>query len=403
MYGEDTDGEPTGNYIKDHWQGNLTLPLSYWVNGTLISAVSAGIIFTVASSIESSDTSLQSWALGMLALNLAALAISVWGLVGIWRSSSRHEQRGGSPAWASIAKFMVIVGALNLVGELSTNSKQLLETSQIATGSDPIGSPAKLSIDGRNMVLDGWLAAGTAERFKSFLDTNPNVDQLILTSQGGRIREGLRISQMVVERNLSTSVSGECSSACTMVFLASNVRSLNANSSLGFHSPSGVGLSDEEAQEASPAMRLAYDQAKLPYEFIKKAMDTPSTTLWYPSEEELITAGAINRFAPSRIQQNHEAEIKDLQKKGSIKVDDYTTLTKANIVENDLIITYVVSLGRSELDWKRISPDILRDSQAKVCSDKTLRVLVNSGVAYRYTYIDKNGAMIGKLAVTDCS
>ncbi len=290
-----------------------------------------------------------------------------------------------------------------MTGQLANSSQQLLETSKIAVGADPLGKPALISVEGRNMVLNGSITAGTAERFQYLIDSNPNVDQLTLTSQGGRIREATQISKMVADRNISTSVLGECSSACTMVFLASNVRSLNANSSLGFHSPSGVGLSDEEAQEASPAMRLAYDRAKLPYDFINKAMDTPSTTFWYPTEEELITAGVVNKFAPSRIQQNHQAEIKDLKKRGPIKLDDYTTLTKADIVENDLIITYLVSLGRSEIDWKRVAPDVLRDSKAKVCSDKTLKILVNSGAAYRYTYIDKNGAMIGKLAVTDCS
>lgn len=402
MHGGYTGSERTGNYVKDHWLGNLPLPLSYWINGTLVSGASAVFILAFAAEIEGSNASLQAWALAMLALNIVAIAIWVWGIVGIWRSSSRHEQRGGSPAWATVAKFMVVIGSLNVAGQLSTSSLQLIETSKLAAGTDPIGDPAKLTVNGRNAVLDGWITVGTAERVRSFLDANPQVEQLTLSSQGGRIREAEQIAILVRDRKLSTVAEGDCASACTMIFLASDDRSLGANSALGFHSPGGVGVSDEEARATAPAIRTAYENAGLPSEFIDKALNTPSSSMWQPSEDELIGSGAVKKFAPSRIAQNHSIEIENLRKNGPIKIDDYTKAIKAHADVNVLTITYAVSLTRNEIDWKSISLSILEDSRNKVCSDKLLKTLVISGAVYRYVYLDKNGASLGALTVSQC-
>lgn len=63
MHGGYTDSERTGNYVKDHWLGNLPLPLSYWINGTLLSGASAVLILAFAAEIEGSNASLQAWAL----------------------------------------------------------------------------------------------------------------------------------------------------------------------------------------------------------------------------------------------------------------------------------------------------------------------------------------------------
>ncbi|MCZ8325777.1 MAG: hypothetical protein O9283_10995 [Sphingomonadaceae bacterium] len=402
MHGGYTDSERTGNYIKDHWLGNLPLPLSYWINGSLISGVSAALIVAFASEVENSNASLQSWALAILALNFVAIAIWVWGIVGIWRSASRHEQRGGSPAWATVAKFMVVIGSLNVAGQLSTSSLQLIETSKLAAGSDPIGDPAKLSVNGQNAVLDGWITVGTAERFKSLLDANPQIDQLTLSSLGGRIREAEQIATLARDRKLSTVAEGNCASACTMIFLASNDRSLGANSALGFHSPGGVGVSDEEARATAPAMRAAYENAGLPSDFIDKALNTPSSSMWQPSEAELIDSGAVKKFAPSRIAQNHSLEIENLRKNGPIKIDDYTKAIKAHADGSVLTITYAVSLTKNEIDWESVSPSILKDSQTKLCSDNFLKTLVISGAVYRYVYLDKNGASLGTLTVSQC-
>jgi hypothetical protein len=397
-----TDSEKTGNYIKDHWQGKLPLSKSYWINGSLISGVFSVLIFIFTSKIEDSNASLQSWALAILCLKFAAIAIWVWGIVGIWRSSNMHEHRGGNPAWATAAKIMVVAGSLNVAGQLSKGFLQDIEASKLAAGIDPLGEPAKLTVDGRIATLDGWITVGTSERVQGFLDANPQVEQLTLSSLGGRIREAAQIAALVKARKLSTVAEGECASACTMIFLASNNRSLGANTVLGFHSPGGVGISDQEARATDSAMRMSYQNAGLPRDFIDKALSTPSSTLWQPSETELITSGAIQKYAPSRIEQNHSLEIQNIRKNGPIKVDEYTKSVKGKYVGSNLITTYEVSLEKDEIDWKAIAPNVLSNSQNKLCSDKVLRTLVISGAIYTYVYLDKNGNNIGTLTVSRC-
>jgi hypothetical protein len=397
-----TDTERTGNYIKDHWLGNLSLPVSYWINGSLISGVAAIVLVALTSEIERSSLSLQLFALSSVALSFATLVIWAWGIVGIWRSSSRHAERGGSSVWATIAKGMVIVGSLNVAGQLSASSLQLIEASRLALGSDPIGEPATISVQGRTISIDGWLTAGTAQRFSSVLDANVEVNQLTLTSPGGRLREAVDIAAVVKSRRMSTTVLSECSSACTLIFLASESRFLEADSSIGFHSPSGTGVSDDEARSSTPSMQLAYERVGLPAEFIERALTTPSTSLWLPTDEELVLSGVVNRFAPSLVQKYHLAEIQFLQEGGPTEIDEYTTATSATVDSLALTVNYSINVPSSSIDWESLSIEMLNFSRESACSDPILKTIIASDGSFIYKYIDVDGAFLGTLTVDAC-
>ncbi len=402
MYGEYSDTERSGNYVKDHWLGNLPLPLSYWINGSLISGAATILAIGLTQEIDGGDSSLQAWALWALALNLLVITVWIWGIVGIWRSASRHAHRGGSPAWATVAKFMVIIGSLNTAGQLSKSSLQLVEMSSLAIGSDPIGTPAKLTVRGSEAFLDGWITSGTADKFETLLQNNPQVERLNLASQGGRIREAAQIAAFVKARKLSTIANGQCASACTMIFLAAASRSFGANSALGFHSPGGVGVSDEEAREAAPALRVAYEEAGLPNDFIDKGLNTPSNSMWYPTESELIASGAINKFTVSRIEQNHASEIKNIRENGPLNLDKYTKAVSASANGKELIVDYRISFSKNEIDWNSAANFIEKNSEVKVCSDRYLQMLVDSGAMFTYRYFDRNGSNLGTLSVRQC-
>jgi hypothetical protein len=53
-------------------------------------------------------------AIGLLIVIGLGFAISVWQLIGISRSASKHSERGGRKIWASLARVSVICGWVNL-------------------------------------------------------------------------------------------------------------------------------------------------------------------------------------------------------------------------------------------------------------------------------------------------
>ena len=105
--------ERTGNYFSDHWRGNLSLPLSYWINGSLVTGVTTGLIFAVQAQLRESSFSLQLASAVTVASVAFGVAVWLWGAVGIWRSASKHVSRGGKAFWAGTAQAMVVIGALN--------------------------------------------------------------------------------------------------------------------------------------------------------------------------------------------------------------------------------------------------------------------------------------------------
>jgi len=77
-------------YITWHWRGDLSLPVSYWVNGQLFGiGYSVGAFFF----FDHPDPSIT-YALGLLIVIVVGLAMQVWQSVGIWRSADKYY-----PTW----------------------------------------------------------------------------------------------------------------------------------------------------------------------------------------------------------------------------------------------------------------------------------------------------------------
>lgn len=393
--------ERTGTYVADHWRGNLPLPLSYWINGSLVAGLTLALTGLARSRIEQGDTSLRLASAGVLGLMLLGLVVWLWSAVGIWRSAGRHVGRGGSAFWAFAARAMVVLGALNTAAQLVSLSPVVAEFSQIAAGDDPIGAKANLVVSGDTLALTGWIAAGTADEVAKALDTHPSVRRVALQSSGGRIRDARQIAATMVRHKLDTVATGECASSCTIIFLAGARRYAEVGASLGFHSPSAVGMNDSEAQRASPDMRAAYERAGLPPAFIAKALNTPSGSLWHPTELELVDAGVINHFSPDRIAANNKQIASELAKAGPRRIDQVTTLAGATASGTGLTYRYKVDAPAARID-ARILAGIGRQARDDLCASRVDSLMIRSGASYAYQYRDNAGRLIGQYAVSDC-
>lgn len=289
--------QPSSNYFRRHWDGDLSLPVSYWVNGSL-AGVLLYLVYTAVGAMFGS-ASIRTTAAVSIAVTLSFIVASIWSSVGIWRAAVNHPVRGGSTGWASAAKVMVVLGIVSFVTTLTNNLlPQLKENAQIAFGYDPLGRPSiKVSANGSALILSGMLGTGSAEEVRKMLDAAPGVRTLMLDSSGGRLKEAEDIARFVRERELGTYVETHCESACTYVFLAGVDRASTPNAKLGFHSPTFPGVDAVQQGKMKADMMRVYGEAGLPQIFISRIERTDAEEMWYPTRDELIDSGVVNRVS----------------------------------------------------------------------------------------------------------
>ena len=85
------------------WRGEEGLARTFWGYG-----FGANILFTMLM-IMALSLHLPAW--GIMAVLLFRLVYMVFISVGIWRSAGRYT---GNQAWAFLAKFMVVIGYINV-------------------------------------------------------------------------------------------------------------------------------------------------------------------------------------------------------------------------------------------------------------------------------------------------
>lgn len=93
----------------------------------------------------------------------------------------------------------------------------------------------EVSADGKSVVLKGGMNDGAAAALTRALDLAPAVKTVLFSSSGGWVREGNLVAHIISQRKLTTYVEGECTSACTVAFLAGSDRAADPNAHIGFH------------------------------------------------------------------------------------------------------------------------------------------------------------------------
>lgn len=88
------------NFIIRLWNGNVGLAMSYWVYGVV-----AGFIWGIALGLLQPVPG--SGSAKLFLASMAAYFVVVY--VGIWRAANKYQ---GEKAWATLAKFSVVLGAL---------------------------------------------------------------------------------------------------------------------------------------------------------------------------------------------------------------------------------------------------------------------------------------------------
>lgn len=389
-------------YIRNHWRGNLSLPRSFWVNGLLTALVVAVMTVYVTGELDYSDLSENSWMFATLTLYCVSIIISVWSIVGIWRSATSYQKNGGALKWSFTARLLVLLSALGFASEVSQATLPVFQTLLVRAGIETLGPPATLKVTGRTLHIEGTITHKVTERFIALIDQHPDIDLISISSFGGRTNAGVAIASIISKRKLNTVAVGECSSACTFIFLSGKTRMFDINSSLGFHSPKILGLSDLESRFESPEVTEAYEAAGLSEAFISKALRTPSASMWYPSDDILIRQRAVHLFTQARIKYEHEQQVEYFRTEGPLKIDDRTKVVGAKIDNTALTYTYVIAARADEVDWDGMVVMAKYDANAAICRNAVTYLMVKSGATYTYLYVDKNGEKVGSVVIDKC-
>lgn len=158
---------------------------------------------------------------------------------------------------------------------------------------------------------------------RSILQRNgERIETLRLTSDGGYIEAAYEMADIIVDFALDTEVQGECSSACAVLFLAGEERTLLRGGRIGLH-PSNwsvdslrgyyqdlqpdYGWEDEfafaewvyrEGQRDANRMTEFMVRRGVTAEFALDVVNRGIGTIWYPTRAEMQAAGMLTALAP---------------------------------------------------------------------------------------------------------
>lgn len=289
--------EAKANYFIRHWRGELSLPVSYWVNGILTTM--AAIFFGAA--IDQVDMTRKPTLGASVYLLFVAFIIvaTLWQLVGIWRSADNHKSRGGSGFWAGFAKFAVVIGLLRTFGEMGTTIlPAATEMVKIAAGDKEMAArQIRVLRNASEVEVSGTIGYGLTDELVKVLNAHPTVTTLHLNSNGGRVLEAQKLRDVIAGRELRTYTSTECVSACVLAFMAGSERLLGPGARIGLHSYSVGGSSTADNDYSSD---YAFARAQhIDTELLRKGFATAPSSMWYPTRQELLDANLVTRMAGS--------------------------------------------------------------------------------------------------------
>jgi len=288
-----------GNYFAQHWRGQLSLGVSYWVSG-FVPGLLVALVVGIVKPIQEALSLRLSCGLSMFLFALA-IASTVWWLVGVWRSASSHVSRGGRRFWAGVAEAMVVLGFLNISAlTYKTYIPQTIEMLSIIVGDFGIPSYQVRVLPGRTDIeFRGGIRAGSARKLERILAAVPQANVLHIESPGGRIEETKWMMKLVRERGLTTYTSEDCQSAATLVLLSGKQRVIGANAKVGFHAPTLPGITLEQQRGADDVMRSTMQSAGVSEAFIQHTLATPSDDMWYPTFDEMLRNGVASAQSQS--------------------------------------------------------------------------------------------------------
>lgn len=405
------------NYLSRHWAGHLSLPVSFWINGALLSALIAAAVEFVGNRIRDNGGTLRGLAIIALAYAAFSALFWVWSAVGTWRSAYWHRRRGGTPGWGLGARILVVLFALLVLirsGDIALRTREL---GALAAGGDTMGPVAdmKLSPDGKDLALRGNLAAGSAQRFEALVGSSPNLRRVVLSSARGRYFEAERMAALIRRRGLDTRVEGECLAPCTDLLLAGRERTAPEQARIGFHQPSFPADDGYGLRKAVERTRSDYLAAGVKREFVDRVLATPPQAMWLPDVADLVEANVLTgsdvfvtkggerrreNAVEMRLRRNIAATAERINATMPRRLSPDTTLERVSASGTTLTHHYRIDAER--IDAAGTRQGLGRQLRRQLCSDVDMALAVREGARFVHSYSDRRGRHAVDIVIAEC-
>ena len=186
----------------------------------------------------------------------------------------------------------------------------------------------KFKVDGEDLHYNTELAVEEINRqiteedvevLLEKLKNNPNIKRIILTSWGGLISPAVEMADIIIDFELDTHVKEICFSACSILLIAGETRTLERGSKIGFHrswwDSESMRIYYEEQRESygwgnefdfsswvyDDSQQEIYSQFKYYLErgvspsFVIETMKARSDDGWFPRRKDLLRANVITK------------------------------------------------------------------------------------------------------------
>jgi len=277
-------------YIGKHWKGELSLAQSFFVNnlGLNLAIYSLTVQLHQLMATESPTHTAKA----ILASKVLTLCLMPWQLVGLWRATKKT-----TPSLKLTLEIYIAAITLGILQSLIKDRDAIPDLFRLGFLPDPLGTyTVSTNQAGNTLSISGHFGFGISDEVEKHFAENPGIKLIILNSPGGYIYEGRRTAKFFAQKQLITVSTQECSSICTLPYLAGRQRLLGPGAELGFHQYHSLYQSFGSLSEQQRLDRKLLTEFGISESFIDKIYSVNSQSIWKPDHDILIKQGIINEI-----------------------------------------------------------------------------------------------------------
>lgn len=231
-----------------------------------------------------------------------------WQLIGLFRAAETNFIAHGNILKLRAVQMVGLLMLLfTLVYTLEVLQSAMVFKRQLSLGADsPVAPEYILAIDvpGRQLEITGVLDYGISVAVEALLETNPDVNSVVLSSPGGQIYEGRGLAKLFIRKQLDTYVYEECSSACATAYMGGASRYLGPRAQLGFHQykmdrtrfKKAVSFFDPVKEQQRD--RALFQSRGVDAVFLNTMFQENADGIWFPTRQVLLEAGVVLSLLP---------------------------------------------------------------------------------------------------------
>lgn len=218
---------------------------------------------------------------------LFSLPLEIWAWLGLFRAGSRACEVGrawrgrSAQVWATLGFLGMSMGGSILAIAGYQLVALVLETRGL--------SPARVVMQGDQLVIEGDIAWSTADEVKAQFDAGI-VRSVRVNSRGGAMGAGIQIAKQMNSEGIQVLViRTRCASACTALLEGAPHRALEPGATIAAHAPFIPGGDTlGYTSEAGSHLRASYRRAGIDEEWISKALATPFNRFYAAPAPDLL-------------------------------------------------------------------------------------------------------------------